>query len=76
MGGGAEVEGTLTGRAGREAGKQLRWEEQVAGPPESEGPPRDADRAPGPHHCGGPGGVVGNHAMRGLGASLQLCVLS
>lgn len=28
MGGGAELEGTVTGRAGREAGMLLRWEEQ------------------------------------------------
>ena len=78
MGGGAELEGTVTGRAGSEAGKLLRWEEQVTGPPESERPPRNADRGPGPHQCGSPGGVVGNHAMRGQGAKLspaylQLC---
>ena len=74
MGGGAELEGTVTGRAGSEAGKLLRWEEQVTGPPESERPPRNADRGPGPHQCGSPSGVVGNHAMRGPGCKAFSCL--
>lgn len=74
MGGGAELEGTVIGRAGREAGKLLRWEEQVAGPPESEQPPQNADRGPGPHQCGSPGGVVGKHAMRRPGGKASSCL--